>query len=85
MNPRATASAVDAYKGQYISAGYTGHGMPRAFAWWVLIPQSIGRADEDESYYSAEAVAGMILADMRGKKWSPPDWFPVHYLTTKAV
>lgn len=23
----------DAYKGQYISAGYTGHGMPRAFSW----------------------------------------------------
>jgi hypothetical protein len=21
------------YKGQYIAAGYTGHGMPRAFGW----------------------------------------------------
>lgn len=24
------------FKGQFISAGYTGHGMPRAFAWYVL-------------------------------------------------
>ncbi|KAG6889551.1 hypothetical protein C0995_016678 [Termitomyces sp. Mi166 len=23
------------FKGQYISAGYTGHGMPRGYAWWV--------------------------------------------------
>jgi hypothetical protein len=23
----------DLYKGQYIAAGYTGHGMPRAFGW----------------------------------------------------
>ncbi|KAG6859108.1 hypothetical protein C0991_001344 [Blastosporella zonata] len=23
----------DEFKGQYMSAGYTGHGMPRAFAW----------------------------------------------------
>ena len=26
---------ADAYKGQYISAGYTGHGMPKAYAWYV--------------------------------------------------
>lgn len=24
---------IDNFKGQYISAGYSGHGMPRAFAW----------------------------------------------------
>ncbi|KAI6032375.1 hypothetical protein BKA83DRAFT_682572 [Pisolithus microcarpus] len=24
------------YEGQYIAAGYTGHGMPRAFAWFVV-------------------------------------------------
>ena len=23
------------FEGQYISAGYCGHGMPRAYAWWV--------------------------------------------------
>ena len=28
-----SAENKDAYKGQYISAGYTGHGMPRAYAW----------------------------------------------------
>lgn len=28
-------SDVDQYKGQFIAAGYTGHGMPRAFAWLV--------------------------------------------------
>lgn len=24
-----------AYDGQYVLAGYSGHGMPRAFAWYV--------------------------------------------------
>ena len=28
-----SAEHKDTYKGQYISAGYTGHGMPRAYAW----------------------------------------------------
>ncbi|GJE98599.1 FAD dependent oxidoreductase [Phanerochaete sordida] len=54
------------YEGQYISAGYTGHGMPRAFA-------------------CAEAVAGMIRADMTRERWQPPQWFPTHYLTTQDV
>jgi len=49
-------------KGQYISAGYTGHGMPRAYA-------------------CAEAVVGMILADIRGHRWQQPDWLPSGYLT----
>jgi hypothetical protein len=26
----------DKYKGQFIAAGYGGHGMPRTFAWFVL-------------------------------------------------
>lgn len=25
-----------AYEGQYVAAGYSGHGMPRAFAWSVV-------------------------------------------------
>ncbi|OCH86540.1 FAD dependent oxidoreductase [Obba rivulosa] len=53
-----------AHKGQYISAGYSGHGMPRAFA-------------------CAEAVAQMILSDMEGKEWTPPEWLPRHYLTQR--
>ncbi|KAI0750607.1 FAD dependent oxidoreductase [Irpex lacteus] len=52
--------------GQYIAAGYTGHGMPRAFA-------------------CAEAVAGLILADLKGEAWTVPEWFPRHYLTTDSL
>jgi len=52
------------FKGQYISAGYTGHGMPRAYA-------------------CAEAVAGMVAAEMTGETWSAPEWLPRHFLTTK--
>ncbi|KAK7685832.1 hypothetical protein QCA50_011178 [Cerrena zonata] len=50
------------YRGQYISAGYSGHGMPRAYA-------------------CAEAVAKMIVADVRKEKWEPPEWLPRSYLT----
>ncbi|KAG8751731.1 hypothetical protein FRC12_012290 [Ceratobasidium sp. 428] len=52
----------NAFPGQYIAAGYSGHGMPRAFA-------------------CAEVVAQMIVADMLGNSWSPPEWFPRHLLT----
>ncbi|KAG5728184.1 Gamma-glutamylputrescine oxidoreductase [Termitomyces sp. T112] len=55
---------VGHYQGQYISAGYTGHGMPRGYA-------------------CAEAVVGMITADIAGRAWSPPEWFPHHFLTTE--
>ncbi|KAJ7625749.1 FAD dependent oxidoreductase [Roridomyces roridus] len=50
--------------GQYISAGYSGHGMPRAFS-------------------CAAVVAGMALADMTGKEWKAPEWFPEAFLTTR--
>ncbi|POW06973.1 hypothetical protein PSHT_10131 [Puccinia striiformis] len=50
--------------GQFISAGYSGHGMSRAPG-------------------CAEVVASMIFAELMGKKWTMPDWFPTHYLTTK--
>ncbi|KAI0364567.1 FAD dependent oxidoreductase [Pilatotrama ljubarskyi] len=56
----------DAYKGQYIAAGYTGHGMPRAFS-------------------CAEAVAQMIVADIRGEEWTPPEWLPRHHLTKNRL
>ena len=29
---------------------------------------------------SAEAVAEMISADLQGKEWNMPAWFPEHYL-----
>ncbi|KAI0750588.1 FAD dependent oxidoreductase [Irpex lacteus] len=51
------------HPGQYIAAGFSGHGMPRTFA-------------------AAEAVAGIILADLKGEAWSFPEWFPEFYLTT---
>ncbi|KAL1752994.1 hypothetical protein FB107DRAFT_277145 [Schizophyllum commune] len=53
---------AEEYKGQYISAGYTGHGMPKA-------------------YSCGEAVASMIVADMRNETWQQPDWLPDRYLT----
>ncbi|KAI0640665.1 FAD dependent oxidoreductase [Trametes meyenii] len=55
-----------AYKGQYVSAGYTGHGMPRAFS-------------------CAEAVAQLIVADIQGKEWTPPEWLPRHHLTRNRL
>ena len=30
---------------------------------------------------SAEAVVGMIIADIAGIIWSPPEWFPHHFST----
>ncbi|TFK48504.1 FAD dependent oxidoreductase [Heliocybe sulcata] len=50
------------YEGQYICAGYSGHGMPKAFS-------------------CAEVVAQMILAEISGNPWSPPEWLPKRYLT----
>ncbi|KAJ7088678.1 FAD dependent oxidoreductase [Mycena epipterygia] len=49
-------------KGQYISAGYTGHGMPRAFA-------------------CAEALVGMLTADLLAAEWEAPAWFPSAWST----
>ncbi|KAF7308157.1 DAO domain-containing protein [Mycena chlorophos] len=48
--------------GQYIAAGYTGHGMPRAYA-------------------CAEAVVGMIAAEVTKRQWTPPEWLPHSFLT----
>ncbi|KAF7310080.1 DAO domain-containing protein [Mycena indigotica] len=50
------------HRAQYMSAGYAGHGMPRA-------------------YGCAEAVIGMMLADMREIVWIAPKWFPKSFLT----
>ncbi len=66
-------------EGQYIAAGYSGHGMPRAYAWYVAscpYPNLCSPMD------SAEAVAGMIKAKIRGERWSMPEWLPESYLTT---
>ncbi|EPQ56210.1 DAO-domain-containing protein [Gloeophyllum trabeum ATCC 11539] len=52
----------DGYGGQYVAAGFHGHGMPRAFA-------------------CGEAVAQMIMSNLSGETWSPPDWLPRRYLT----
>ncbi|PFH49162.1 hypothetical protein AMATHDRAFT_148211 [Amanita thiersii Skay4041] len=54
----------NSHNGQYISAGYTGHGMPLA-------------------YGCAQAVADMILAELQGKRWKMPAWFPRHYLARR--
>lgn len=39
----------------------------------------------DNAFSSAEAAAGMIVADINGEKWQKPAWFPKHYLTTERV
>ncbi|KXN84904.1 hypothetical protein AN958_11930 [Leucoagaricus sp. SymC.cos] len=53
---------VEGLDGQYIAAGFTGHGMPRTYA-------------------AAEAVSGMIVANLMGTEWKAPEWLPEHYLT----
>ncbi|RDX43860.1 FAD dependent oxidoreductase [Lentinus brumalis] len=66
VGPVIDPAQPDAHKGQYIAAGYTGHGMPRA-------------------YGCAEAVAGIIVADIAGKQYTVPDWLPRHYLTQNRL
>ncbi|KXN84907.1 Gamma-glutamylputrescine oxidoreductase [Leucoagaricus sp. SymC.cos] len=53
---------VEGLDGQYIAAGFTGHGMPRT--------------------YAAEAVSGMIVANLMEPEWKAPEWLPEHYLTS---
>ena len=63
--------------------------MPRAYGWYVfplkhsLCLRSGAHPQDGES--SAEAVAGMIVADMQGKEWRVPDWLPRHFLTEDRV
>ncbi|RPD57280.1 FAD dependent oxidoreductase [Lentinus tigrinus ALCF2SS1-7] len=66
VGPVIDPAKPDAYKGQYIAAGFTGHGMPR-------------------TYGCAEAVAGMIVADIAGKEFTVPDWLPRHHLTKNRL
>ncbi|KAJ3501809.1 hypothetical protein NMY22_g18799 [Coprinellus aureogranulatus] len=47
-------------EGQYIAAGFSGHGMPRAWG-------------------CAEAIASMVIADLRERDWVAPEWIPGHY------
>jgi len=74
-----------AYEGQFIAAGYSGHGMPRAYAWLVftgapfnLIALII--------VLSAEVVARMITAKLYDSpQWEIPEWLPRHYLTVERT
>lgn len=63
----------DAHKGQYISAGYTGHGMPRAFSWCVISifaamavayfdMQRRGRRADDSGRHPGQGVGGPGVA-----------------------
>ena len=66
------------YEGQYIAAGFTGHGMPRAFGWFVYsscMPTLV------TIHLSADIVAQMIWTKITGDKWELPSWLPIHYLT----
>ncbi|KAG6827497.1 hypothetical protein H0H92_011550 [Tricholoma furcatifolium] len=64
--PSCSDLPADYYKGHYIAAGFTGHGMPRGYA-------------------CAEAVVGMIKADLTHETWIAPDWFPRHFLTSERL
>lgn len=65
-------------EGQYIAAGYSGHGMPRAFAWFVCSFTALPPMTRD---HSADIVARMIASKITGQSWELPHWFPLHYLT----
>ncbi|EJC99722.1 DAO-domain-containing protein [Fomitiporia mediterranea MF3/22] len=52
-------------KGQYISAGYTGHGMPRTFACAEAVT----------------ALILHDLSDTPRDNWTVPEWLPKRYLT----
>lgn len=62
-------------------------GMPRAFAWYVRLHSLPFHDTHREPHiqipliHSAEVVAQMIIADRLNKKWTPPSWFPLWYLT----
>ncbi|KAH0836901.1 FAD dependent oxidoreductase-domain-containing protein [Lanmaoa asiatica] len=87
--PAAQGNDAVQYTGQFIAAGYSGHGMPRAFGWYAVFlyrlfgmnemtcnPQSFSRA-----LFSAEVVARMIVAELVGIEWTQPKWLPTRYLT----
>lgn len=68
------------YTGQFIAAGFSGHGMPRAFGWYVGHLFGTG-SNRTLTPSSAEALAQMILAELTGREWSQPEWLPTRYLT----
>ncbi|KAG6381864.1 FAD dependent oxidoreductase [Boletus reticuloceps] len=59
---------ITRYTGQFIAAGYSGHGMP-------LTPSLV--------LSSAEVVVQMIVAELTGTEWIQPEWLPTRYLTGK--
>jgi hypothetical protein len=68
------------YEGQYIAAGFSGHGMPRAFGWLVQSFLFI-YCTRMTRHRSADIVARMIASKIRGQEWELPPWLPLHYLT----
>jgi hypothetical protein len=45
----------DKYKGQFIAAGYGGHGMPRTFAWFVLHIDAVLHQSTDQCIYQCSS------------------------------
>ena len=74
------------FKGQYISAGYAGHSMPRAFTWYVL-SQTFKSPTSDRLCVisSLQIVVDMIMCDKAWKKWDSPKWLPHRYLTENIL
>ena len=68
--------------GQYVCAGYQGHGMPRAYAWYVGLRCCDFNGLADVWLNSAEVVARMMVGEIDGTgKWEVPEWLPRCYLT----
>jgi hypothetical protein len=84
VGPVIDKSDLDTKKlqGQFIAAGYTGHGMTRAYAWYAFQNYVKVLSTHCLLNTSAEAVAGMVVADISGTPWTQPDWLPQHFLTT---
>ncbi|KAH8111819.1 DAO-domain-containing protein [Phellopilus nigrolimitatus] len=64
-----TQSKIGELAGQYIAAGFSGHGMPRTFSCAEAIASLIAHD----------------LADMPREKWEAPAWLPQRFLTWNRV
>ncbi|KAJ7181107.1 FAD dependent oxidoreductase-domain-containing protein [Mycena filopes] len=62
------SDAEDKWAGQFIAAGYHGHGMPRAFGCAEVVVQMI--------------AAEVSSNNTRKREWVPPVWFPRSFLTS---
>jgi hypothetical protein len=75
----------DKFKGQFIAAGFSGHGMPRTFAWYVTLAALLFSSIQTARKFSAQVIAEIIVSEITGKNWTLPEWLPRHYLTEERM